>query len=180
MKTKKLVMCAVMTALSTVLCIYTVYRLPNGGGVTFASMVPIIMISLLYGAKYGIVSGVIYSLVQGVMGFYAPPVQNFSSFLIVILFDYLIAFTVLGCADLFWKLFKRVKWAIPLCGTFTVFLRFLCHLVSGVAIWSAYAPEGQSPFAYSLVYNASYMIPEMIITAIVLVSLSNLIIKLRK
>jgi len=180
MKTKKLVVSAVMIALGSVLSLYAVYRLPTGGAVTMASMVPVIMLSLMYGTKHGLLAATVYALIQGVTGFYAPPVQNFISFVIVILFDYVFAFTALGLADTFWKMFGRKKWAIPLCGAVTVFLRFLCHLVSGIAIWSAYAPEGQSPFMYSLIYNGSYMFPEMIITSVVLASLSSLILKLRK
>ena len=180
MKTKKLVVSAMLTALGSVLSLYAVYRLPTGGAVTLASMVPVIMISFLSGTKHGLLSAMVYALIQAVTGFYAPPVQNFISFVTVILFDYVFAFAVLGFADTFWKALGRRKWAIAVCGAFTVFLRFLCHIVSGVAIWSVYAPEGQSPLMYSLIYNGSYMLPEIIITAVVLISLSSLIFKLRK
>lgn len=179
MNTKKLTVSAVMVALSTVLSLITIYRLPSGGAVTAASMVPVIMLSLIFGTKWGVFSALVYALIQGVTGFYAPPVQNFSSFLIVIIFDYVLAFGVLGLADLFWKITGRVQWTISFAGAVVAFLRFLCHLVSGAAIWSAYAPEGQSPMMYSLIYNGSYMLPEAIITAVVLAVLGKIVLKMK-
>ena len=165
--TRKITICAVMLSIATVLSQITLFRLPAGGGVTAGSMVPVMMISFLFGTKWGIFSALVYALIQGVTGFYAPPVQNFISFLIVILFDYVIAFGVLGLSGGLWKILGRKKWAVPLCSAMAVFLRFLCHLVSGIFIWSAYAPEGQSPFLYSLIYNGSYMFPEILISALV-------------
>ncbi len=165
--TRKLTLCAVMISIATVLSQITLFRLPSGGAVTAGSMVPIMMISFLFGTKWGIFSALVYALIQGVTGFYAPPVQNFISFLIVILFDYVIAFGVLGFAGGIWKIFGRKKWSVSFSSALAVFLRFLCHLVSGIFIWSAYAPDGQSPFVYSLIYNGSYMIPEILISALV-------------
>ncbi|MDD4690390.1 MAG: energy-coupled thiamine transporter ThiT, partial [Eubacteriales bacterium] len=46
-------------------------------------------------------------------------------------------------------------------------LRYVCHILSGVIIWGVYAEEGQSVLAYSIIYNGTYMIPEIIITTIV-------------
>ena len=165
MKTKKLTVSALMLALSTVLSFCVIYRLPSGGAVTAASMAPIIILSLMYGTKWGVFSALVYAVLQGVVGFYPPPVQNFVSFLIVILFDYVFAFGCLGLAHFFAGLTK--KYSAIFASVAVVFLRFLCHLVSGIAIWSVYAPEGQSPFLYSLIYNGSYMLPELIITAVV-------------
>lgn len=167
LKTKKLTVSAIMIAAATVLSFYAVYHLPSGGSVTAASMVPIIMLSVLYGTKWGVFSALCYALIQGVVGFYAPPVQNAVSFMLVILFDYVFAFGILGTAGFFVKITGKRKYSYALASAVVVFLRFLCHLVSGIFIWSAYAPEGQSPLLYSLIYNGSYMIPELIITTLV-------------
>ena len=45
-------------------------------------------------------------------------------------------------------------------------LRFVCHFITGWTIWSVWAPEGMPAWLYSLGYNATYMVPEIIITAI--------------
>lgn len=181
MKTKKLTVSALMIALATVLSFYAVYRLPSGGSVTAASMVPVIILSVIYGTKWGVFSALCYALIQGVVGFYAPPVQNFLSFAVVILFDYVLAFGVLGIAGFFVKITGRKKYSVHFAASVVVFLRFLCHLVSGIFIWSAYAPEGQSPLLYSLIYNGSYMIPELIITTLVAgLTVSKIINKISK
>ena len=44
--------------------------------------------------------------------------------------------------------------------------RFLCHFVTGFSIWGQWAPEGQSKYIYSLIYNGQYMLPECIFTTI--------------
>ena len=48
-------------------------------------------------------------------------------------------------------------------------LRFLIHFIGGIVFFGSYAPEGQPVWLYSLVYNASYMIPSIILSAIVAV-----------
>ncbi len=44
-------------------------------------------------------------------------------------------------------------------------IRFLCSFLSGFLIWSSNTPSGEGAVLYSLGYNASYMIPETVITA---------------
>jgi len=177
MKTRKLTMSAIMIAVATVLSLYAVYKLPGGGSVTLGSMVPIILLSFMFGTKWGVFSAVCHALVQCVIGFAAPPVQNISSFIIVILFDYIFAFGALGVADFFYKIMGGKKWGYPIASAVTVFIRFICHLISGVMIWSVYAPEGQSPFMYSLIYNGSYMLPEIILTSAIIWAIQGKLLK---
>lgn len=52
-----------------------------------------------------------------------------------------------------------------------VFLRFVCHFISGVVIWKSFGAlwdgfSTDNSVLYSLLYNGSYMLPEMIFTAI--------------
>lgn len=46
--------------------------------------------------------------------------------------------------------------------------RFLCRFVSGVVFFASYAPEGMNPAVYSIVFNATYLIPDFIICCIIL------------
>ena len=46
--------------------------------------------------------------------------------------------------------------------------RFVFATISGVVFFAAYAPEGMSPLAYSAGYQASYLVPEAIITLIII------------
>lgn len=178
MKTKTLTTSAILIAFSTVLAALPILRLPNDGSVTLGSMVPIILISILYGTKQGIISAFVFSLLQMVTaGVAVPPTQNFLSYTLVVLLDYIFAFTVLGLAGI---IYNKNKWSVPLSGGVVVFLRFLCHFISGIIIWGVYAPEGQSPALYSLLYNGSYMGIELILTVIVLTCLIPFINKFSK
>ena len=117
--TRKITTSAVMIALATVLnFVSKIIPAPwmQGGAITIASMVPIIVISLLFGTKWGIGSAFVYSLIQMLTGFYPPPIPTFGYFLLVILLDYVFAFGVLGLSSSFYNIFKRKIWAIPLSG----------------------------------------------------------------
>ena len=46
-------------------------------------------------------------------------------------------------------------------------LRYICHFISGWAVWKMWAPEGQPAWLYSVTYNATYMVPETIVTIVV-------------
>ena len=139
----------------------------QGGSITICSMVPIVMVSVLAGTKWGLASGISFSLIQMMTGFYAPPVPNLLSFVAVIMLDYILAFGVLGLAGFFVKLMGKKAWAIPVSGAIVTALRFVMHILSGVLIWSYYAGETNA-LIYSLTYNGSYMIPEIIITTVTL------------
>ena len=47
-------------------------------------------------------------------------------------------------------------------------LRFVLHVMSGVVFFAELAPQGQSVIKYSIVYNASYIIPETIVDILLL------------
>lgn len=169
-KTKKLTLSAMLTALSFVLILAS-KLLPapwtQGGYITIASMVPIILVSVILGTKWGLASGFVFSLIQMMTDFYLPPATTFLSFIGVIMLDYVIAFTVLGLADVFVKLLGNKTWAIPVSGAIVTTLRYVMHVLSGLLIWGAFADTDCVPL-YALIYNGSYMIPEIIITTTVL------------
>ena len=174
-KTKKLTTSALMVAMAAALAfISKIIPSPwlQGGSVTLASMVPIIAVSLMFDIKWGLTVSIVYSLINMVTGFYPPPTQTFLNFAVVVLFDYVIAFGVFGIAGTFYRLFGKKIWAIPVSGAIVTTLRYICHIISGILIWGVYAPEGQSVLAYSVLYNGGYMLPEIIITTVVLALLS--------
>ena len=178
--TKKITTGAIMLALASVLAfISKIIPAPwlQGGSITFASMVPIIVVSLMYDLKFGLICSLAYSLIQIMSGFYPPPTQNFISFVLVVLLDYVFAFGVLGLSSLFYKMLGKKIWAIPVSGAVVTLLRYICHIFSGILIWGVYADEGQSVLSYSLIYNGTYMVPEIIITTVVLALLAGFIQK---
>ena len=48
------------------------------------------------------------------------------------------------------------------------FVKFLLHFISGVVFFGSYAPEGMSPMWYSLMFNITYLVPEMLICCLIL------------
>lgn len=169
-RTKKLTTCALLTALSTVL-MWVSKMIPSpwlqGGSVTLASMVPVILAGIMFGTRWGMCTSITYALVQMLFGFYPPPTQTFMSFVLVVLIDYVFAFGVLGLSGFFYTITGKRKISVPISAFIVTAIRYVCHIISGILIWGVYAEEGQSVLLYSVVYNGSYMIPEIIISALV-------------
>jgi len=153
-----------MIAIGTVLMMFPIYTLPNGGEVTLMSMLPFILVSFRHGARWGMMTGLARALVQLMIGFYAPPAGTFLAFLGAILLDYLLAFLLLGLACVFARPFPNQMLGV-IVGTVTVcVLRFLCSFLSGFLIWGSLVTDGMGAVLYSLSYNASYMLPETLLT----------------
>ncbi len=164
--TRKLNTTGVLLALAVILSMLRIFDAPYGGSVTPASMLPIIILSLLYGTKWGVLSGVIFSILSLLFtGLPVPPVANAASYLLVLFLDYILAFGLLGTAALFYRLYGKTPLSVPLAAATVIFLRFLCHFASGILIWSVYAWEGYGAAAYSFLYNGSYMLFELLITS---------------
>lgn len=165
-KIRRLAESSIMLALSTILAEFAVFKLPYGGSVTLFSQLPLVVISYRYGVKWGAFTGLVMAGIQMIFG-----LENFSyvsgiwAYLILIFADYIVAFGVLGLGGMFKNKIKNQSISLTLGSVVVSLVRFLCHFISGVTIWSGYA-EGTSVWAYSLTYNASYMVPELIITAV--------------
>ncbi len=144
---------AALIALSGALHIPTFYQAPLGGRVTAGAMVPVLLFALRRGYLLGTVAGVAYGLIVLIEEpFLFHPVQ--------VLLDYFIAFGILGVAGLFKK--------IPLAGVAVALAgRFTSHFASGVIFAEIFIPEGANPFVFSAIYNGQYLIPELIISAVI-------------
>ncbi len=148
---------AIFTALSTVLSTIVIYVMPQGGSITLASMAPIIWLAIRRGPKIGLVTAVIYGCIQfGMLPYAIDPIQ--------VLLDYMLAFGVLGVAGFFP--------GRPAFGAAVgVSLRFVMSFISGAVYWAPIYAPNIDPYIYSAVYNGSYMLPELIVTVIVIVLL---------
>lgn len=150
---------AIFVALAFVLSFVKLFELPNGGSLTPA-MFPILLYALRWGLPQGLIAGFVFGLLQLIFdGAYAWGWQS-------MLLDYLLAFTPLGLAGIF----KGKAWGIfP--GTLIGCLgRFIVHHISGVTIYRIIEPTAVPGFGtfdnaslYSIVYNGSYMVPNMVL-----------------
>ena len=170
-KTRILVEGALMIALSTVLSMIQIPLMPHGGSITLFSMVPILVMSYRHGAKWGIMTAFVNSLIQLVQGLgNLAYCQTLTAQVGCVLLDYLLAFTVLGFACLIAKPFRSRTVGVGVSAFVVCLLRFLCSFLSGVLVWGN-LNEGLSAWTYSLVYNASYMLPETLLTVVAAVLL---------
>ncbi len=148
------------SALSIALAVVTSYikfgSLPFGGSITLFSMFFICLTGYLFGTKAGLITGGAYGILQFIIEPYVfHPIQ--------VLLDYPLAFGALGLAGVFCNskagLIKGV--ILGMAG------RYICHVLSGYIFFADYAGSSNS-ILYTLGYNATYIVPEMIATVILL------------
>lgn len=149
---------AVAIALAAVLSLVRV-KLPHlvyGGSVSLHTL-PILFLSLRRGPRAGILAGAAYGVVNFVMTpYFVHPVQ--------LVLDYPAAFASLGLAGLAASA-KSGPWTIAAAAAGASLARLGSHVLSGVVYFAHLAPEGTPVWKYSLLYNASYMVPETLIAA---------------
>ena len=156
MSAKQLTFCAVAMALALVTSFIKVASLPMGGSITLFSMFFMCFIGYLYGPKLGIMTGVAYGILQLIIEpyIYAP---------LQVLLDYPLAFGALGLSGFF----SKKKFGLTTGVIVGILGRYICHVISGYVFFASYAPEGMNPMIYTLGYNATYIVPELIATVIV-------------
>jgi thiamine transporter len=151
----------VFAALSCVLYVVTLpfLTLPYGGSITAGSMVPILWLALRRGFRVGISGGIIFGLVALPIDVIRLPYSPIAPNPVSILFDYPIAFGLIGLAGLF-----KTQ---PLVGVAVASVaKFLAHFVSGIAFWFMFAPV--HPVIWSTIYNGSFMTGEFVISIVLM------------
>ena len=167
------------------------------------SMLPIVLISYRHGIRWGLVAGLAYALIEMLIGAktvaaafqpgYFGDSTMITNALIMCALDYLAAFTALGLGGAFRNRMKNPGAALCCGSILALSVRYVCHIASGYILFSGWAEwfftqegfpgwgaslvESLSPqmlgFVYSLVYNGMYMLPEILLTAIVAVILAR-------
>ena len=156
--TKMLALGAVCMALSNVLSMIKLFDMPQGGSVTPASMLPLMLFAYVYGVGPGMTVGAVY----GVMQFIIEPQHFFS--VPQMLLDYPIAFAMAGLAGVF-STYKNRPVGLMAGVVLGSLGRFVAAVLSGVVFFAEYAGD-QNPWVYSIGYNGAYMLPECIICVV--------------
>ncbi len=152
--THMLISVALMLALTIVLHQLRIFHMPQGGSVTIGGMIPLLFLTYRYGAGIGCLAGFLYGMINLMQdAFILHPLQ--------VLFDYPLPYMALAIA-------AAVPGRIFAGAALAFAARFACHFISGAVFFGSYAPEGMSPYLYSLVFNATYLIPEAVICFILL------------
>ena len=175
-RVRKLVECAVMIALASALSFFPILKMPYGGSVTFASMLPIILIAYRNGIGWGLGSGFAFAFIQQMLGLdNLSYVSTWQSVLAVIILDYALAFVVLGLGGIFRGKLKNQSVEMVLGTVFVCALRYLCHVISGATVWAGISIPTKAALISSIGYNATYMLPEVIVTAVVAYYVASMI-----
>ena len=175
-----------------------------GGQLTIVSMLPIVLISYRHGMKWGFIAAFTYALLEMALGAKTVSAaflpgsfgdgRMIGSALLMCGLDYVAAFTVLGLGGIFRNRIQNRGSALA-CGALVALgARYICHILSGYILFAGYAEwfftqEGfpawgaqlvqtLSPtvlgVTYSVVYNGMYMVPEMLLTALVALVLGKI------
>lgn len=171
-KLRKLCVSAVLIALAVALSFVKIWHMPWGGSVTLLSMLPIALISVLYGLKQGLFSSLLYSCIQLFFGITTDGLLGWGltggMLVACMLLDYIVPYTAIGLSGLF-----REKGLLGVVGgtVMSLVIRLASHTLSGVFVfvsagklWDGFSTENS--WLYSIVYNGCYMLPEIILTAI--------------
>ena len=172
MNNKKLLMMmeiAIFASIGLVLDQISFKIVPNGGSISLV-MLPIILIAIRWGIVAGLTTGLLLGIMQAMFG---GTIIHWAQGLL----DYAVAFTVVGFAGLMKPFVERAlkmkkQMHVFLCfviaATIGGMLRFVAHLLAGVIFFKEYAGD-QNPWIYSIIYNCTYIIPSIILTAVVAV-----------
>jgi thiamine transporter len=149
----------VFVALSAALYYIRIYTLPMGGSVTAGSMIPILWLSLRRGVRAGVEAGFILGLI-------VMTIEPFLFYPVQVMLDYLIPFAAIGLAGFF-----KTR---PLVGVGVgMGARFISHFLSGIIFAELFIPAGENPIIYSALYNGTYIVPEFVISVIVIYLLAK-------
>ena len=157
-KTQRLTTSAVMIALAAVLAIVCALipflNLPFGGGFTIASMLPIVLVSYMYGMRWGFFVSATYAMLQMlmdlalgtsssvIMALFMPSSDGYMggfAAVAIVLIDYILAYGVLGIGGMFRKSIKSKALALSLGSVLALSLRYLAHIISGAIFYGAWA-----------------------------------------
>lgn len=155
---------ALSIALSFVLSCIRLYRMPQGGSVTPASMLPLMLFAAAYGVGPGMLAGLAYGVLQYLQGGWFANIWQFA-------LDYLLAFAALGLAGLA-KNWKQ-SWGLYAAMLLAAAGRALSATLAGIAFWDT------APWA-SLVYNGTYLIPEIVICMVLAYFVAKPVMRIMK
>lgn len=158
---------ALCVAVAVVLSMITLFNMPLGGSVTPFATLPVILIGLRHGAKWGVAGALIFSLSQlllGIANVAAVPVKNVQSMALCAALDYVLAYSILGFAGTIARKFRKPATGLSAGILITGCGRLACSFLSGVVIWGPFAPDGWNVAVYSLAYNAAWCLPDTVIT----------------
>lgn len=155
---KMMITVALFSAISYVLYMIQFIKYPQGGGISLFSMLPVMLLSIVYGKSVGLTGGLIFGLLKLLNG---ATVVHPAQFLL----DYVLSTMALGLAGVFGY---DKKFNIVLGSLLAVALSVFVNIVSGVVYFGQYAPEGMNVWIYSIIYNVTSAGVEGLLTTVII------------
>ena len=166
-KMLRLVESGLMLAMATVLSMVKVLDLPYGGSITAFSALPILLVAYRHGLWQGLVTAFAHALIQLMLGANTLSYATSATAAVaIVVLDYLLAFTVLGLGGIFRRKCESQGIALVLGALLTGALRYLLHVIAGCTVWAGLSIPTEAALVYSLAYNATYMLPETLVTSL--------------
>ena len=166
-KMLRLVESGLMLAMATVLSMVKVLDLPYGGSITAFSALPILLVAYRHGVWQGVLTAFAHALIQLMLGGSALSYATSAKAAVaIVVLDYLLAFTVLGLGGIFRRGCGNQGTALVLGALLTGAARYALHVIAGCTVWAGLSIPTEAALVYSLAYNATYMVPEVAVTAL--------------
>ena len=166
--TRAIAFAAVCVAMSFALSYVRIFKMPMGGSITFASMLPLMLFAFMFGTRKGVLVGAVYGVLQAVQD---PWIIHPAQFAL----DYLVAFASIGltgCIRGLGLFNGKMRTQFALGAVIACAFRFINHYFAGVFAFGEYGKGFASEYAmpllaneyfYSFVYQCLYIIPELAI-----------------
>lgn len=172
LRTRQLTEIAIFLALAVVLefLSFLFPKMPYGGSFSI-SMLPLFVLTLRHGFKVGFLAGAVYGILDMVISGFAYVsfgigIAGATGGIAVIFLDYLFAFGAVGVAGFIFVINKKSSVWFAVGISVAMLVRYFFHWFAGITIWSVYLDPDVPVALGSLLYNGTYMIPSLIITAI--------------
>lgn len=160
---RSIALAGVCIAMSFVLSYVKLWEMPQGGSITFVSLLPVMLYAYVYGTKKGVLIGLIYGVMQAMQD---PYIIHPAQFIL----DYPVAFSMVGLAGLFTNVkairLPQIRFSIG--AVIAASLRFITHVLSGVFAFGADA--NYYGFDNFWLYSAGYNSFVFVDLALVLVA----------
>ena len=184
-KTKKqlysLCECGILVAAAVVISFLQIpWFWANGGSISFVA-VPLVLIGYRHGVSWGFGACMVYGLVDCIVG------GGLGWGIVSVLLDYVLAYGAMGVAGLFRK---KGLLSLELGVLFGSLARFAVHFIAGVTAWRIAVGDTTEIFGmtfgadasevYSLLYNGSYILPNLLLSLVAMPLIYPAIKKIEK
>lgn len=132
----------VISGVTIVLYLIKLVPFPQGGGCSLLSILPIMMLAVLYGKQEALLSAIVVALLKVVI---APPY-----FVMQLPLDYFGAMMAIAYTPMFGT---NSKIKLLAGATTAALVSTFFSILSGTIFFGQYAPEGMNPWLYASVYN---------------------------